>query len=296
MKHLIIVAALLVGMKAGAQELYIFSEPASNMSAKSLGLRMNNYFQKIPQEGRLAYRLDPELMWGANKNLMLHANLYASNMMQTGFRFEGGSVYAKYRFLSVDDIHKHFRMAAFGKLSLVDNPYQMEHTETHQLPDGTQHQVLVQHSSNEQSIDGTHSGAQLGLVATQLIHKLALSATASHMIRMNNLGGNDKLPGSANGAFQYTASAGYLLFPRNYENYNQTNINLYAELQGQRVYGQPGYYVDAAPGLQFIFNSIARLDLGYRFQLKSNMYRYATNQLLVRFEYNWLNLFGKKGS
>lgn len=292
-------ALLLSTGMARAQELYIFSEPASNMATGSLGLRLNNYVMPMKWDNRTAYRLDPELMWGVNKNLMVHANLYASNMMQTAFKFEGGSLYAKYRFLSIDDIHKHFRMAAFGKVSLVKNPYGMQVTEQHLLPDGngggSYHDVLVRHSSAEQNLDGNHSGWQLGVVATQLVGKLAVSASASSIQRMDNLGKMDKIAPDPKASFQGTLSAGYLLFPRNYENYSQTNMNLYAEIITQKPYSQPGYFVDAGPGVQFIFNSISRLDIGYRFQLAGNINRFNNQQLLVRFEYNWLNAIKKKG-
>lgn len=293
MKHILIIALLLSGGMARAQELYIFTEPASNMATGSLGFRLNNYVMPMKWDNRTAYRLDPEVMWGVNKNLMLHANAYASNMMQSKFKFEGGGFYAKYRFLSKDDIHKHFRMAGFGKIALVNNPYSMTLVEKHALPDGnggtTYHDVAVAHSSTEQNLDGNQSGWQLGVVATELVGKLAVSASASSIQRLDNLGDSYKSAPNPKGSFQGTLSAGYLLFPKNYESYSQTNMNLYAEFIMQKPYGQSSYFVDAAPGVQFIFNSISRLDIGYRFQLAGNMYRFNEQQLLVRFEYNFLN-------
>lgn len=281
---------------ANAQELFIYTEPASNMATGSLGLRLNNYLMPMKYVNRTAYRLDPEIMWGVNKRLMVHVNAYASNMVQKQFRFEGGSFYAKYRFLSKDDIHKHFRMAAFGKISLINNPYTETHTQPHLIPDGNggyiEHQLLVNHSSDVQNLDGDQSGWQLGVVATQLVNKMAVSGSVSSIGRWDNLGGNFYV-GDANGAVQATASAGYLLFPKNYEHYNQTNMNLYAEVIAQRLYNSPRYFVDAGPGIQFIFNSICRLDLGYRFQLAGSMNRFNTQQWLLRFEYNWLNIFSK---
>jgi len=43
--------------------------------------------------------------------------------------------------------------------------------------------------------------------------------------------------------------------------------------------------------VQFIFNSVARLDLGYRQQLSSSLYRTAPNGLFIRLEYNLFNAF-----
>ncbi|WP_299512721.1 hypothetical protein [Mucilaginibacter sp.] len=36
-------------------------------------------------------------------------------------------------------------------------------------------------------------------------------------------------------AVAYTLSAGYLLFPKVYQNYNQVNVNLYTELLGKTI-------------------------------------------------------------
>jgi hypothetical protein len=44
-----------------------------------------------------------------------------------------------------------------------------------------------------------------------------------------------------------------------------------------------------APALQFIFNSNAKLNVGYRFQLAGNMNRMANNSWLVSFERTFLN-------
>ncbi|WP_204336560.1 hypothetical protein, partial [Proteus mirabilis] len=72
-------------------------------------------------------------------------------------QFESVRFYAKYRFLSHDAIKKHFRMAAFGEVSHSVNKPTYE----------------------ELSIEGDQSGIRYGLIATQLLHKLALSATVS---------------------------------------------------------------------------------------------------------------------
>jgi len=48
------------------------------------------------------------------------------------------------------------------------------------------------------------------------------------------------------------------------------------------------YVVDFAPGIQFIFNSNAKLNIGYRYQLSGNMYRMAEKSWLVSFERTFL--------
>ncbi len=85
-------------------------------------------------------------MFGLNKNWMVHAAVSVSDMHEEKFIFESLRLYAKYRFLSIDDVHKHFRMAAFGAASYSRN--HLDH--------------------NEINLMGDQSGVQAGLIATQL--------------------------------------------------------------------------------------------------------------------------------
>ena len=283
---------LLTATRLCAQELYIFTEPASNMPTGSLGARLNNRFYAMEHDGRYSYRLDPELMWGANKNLMVHLNLYASNMYEQGFRFEGGSLYGKYRFLSNDDVHSHFRMAAYGKIALINNPAVLKVSHTH-IIDSTEHVEQTTYFSDEINLDGNNSGFLAGTVATQLIHKLALSATVDYVNRWDNLN-SEKSPYQSNHAINYSFSSGYLFLPRVYKDFSQTNFNLYCEFLGSTSLDNSTWFLDVGPAIQFIFNSVSRLDIGYRTQIAGNMLRTSKSQLLVRYEYNFLNLFSKK--
>ena len=249
-----------------AQELYVNTEPASNMPAHSLAIRLEN--QGYNTNG-FKNRTTLEMMYGASKNLMLHAAGYASNFYQTGQQFEGGSAYAKYRFLSVDTIQRHFRGAVFAKISSVKNP-------------------LI---NQEIALEGDNSGWQSGLIFTQLLHKLAISGSASYLRVWDNRGGYQLPTGNARDAIGYTLSAGYLLLPKTYTDYNQVNVNLYAELLGK---SNPGYgqsYLDVAPAVQFIFNSVFRVDLAYRTPLYNSMQRNSQNMYLIRLEYNLFNVF-----
>ncbi|RYZ94150.1 MAG: hypothetical protein EOP47_28405 [Sphingobacteriaceae bacterium] len=247
-----------------AQELYVNTEPASNMATRSLGIRLENQGFFRPEYKN---RTTLEMMYGANKNLMVHGSLYVSSFYQSIQHLEGGSVYAKYRFLSVDTVHSHFRGAAFIKASTISNP-------------------LV---NQEISLEGDNTGIQTGVVFTKLIHKLALSGSASYLRAFDNRGGH-KLPvTNANNSVGYTLSAGYLLLPKKYDNYNQVNVNLYVELLGKTNPGYAQSYLDVAPAVQFIFNSVFRVDLSYRTPLYNDMHRNSKNMYLVRLEYN---LFG----
>jgi hypothetical protein len=263
--------------QAGAQELYVSTEPASNMAAGSVGLRMNARLFNMKHDGGYTYRLDPELMLGISKKLMLHANIYASDMYQQNIKLEGAGIYGKYRFLSFDDIQSHFRMAAFGKVSLINNPQL--------LRVGNKY-----YGSDEIDMDGNNSGLLAGVIATQLLHKLALSSSLAFASRWDNLDASG-LPGQSSQAVNYTLSAGYLLLPRIYKDFNQTNVNLYCEFLGSSSVDKKAYYIDVAPAVQFIFNSISRLDFSYRTQLMGNMERLSGSNFLLRFEYNFLNVF-----
>jgi hypothetical protein len=246
-----------------AQELYVNTEPASNMAARSLGIRVENqgYF-KPDFKNRNIF----ELMYGASKNLMVHSTFYMSDYYQNRQHFEGVSAYAKYRFYSVDSIQRHFRVAAFAKAASVRNP----------IP------------NQEISLEGDNTGLQGGLVATQLLHKLALSGSLSYLRAFENRGGYQPVTRNSIG---YTLSAGYLLFPKQYTNYEQVNVNLYAELLGKANPGKGQHYLDIAPAVQFIFNSTLRVDLSYRTPLTNRMVRNTQNMYLVRLEYNLFNLF-----
>jgi hypothetical protein len=265
---ILLMAIILSGMicPAFSQELYVNTEPASNMATHSIGIRLENqgYFNPVYKT-----RTSLEVMYGASKSLMVHGSLYTSDYYHTQQHFEGGSVYAKYRFLSVDSVQKHFRGAVFAKLSDINNP-------------------LV---NQEIGLEGDNSGFQTGVVFTQLLHKLALSASASYLRAFDNSGGYTLPVANARDEVGYTLSAGYLLFPKSYNNYNQVNLNIYAELLGKTNPGYGQSYLDVAPAVQLIFNSVFRVDFSYRTPLYNSMVRTSQNVYLVRLEYNLFNVF-----
>ena len=244
-----------------------------------------------------SYRIDPEIMLGVTKTFMIHLNAYGSNMFQKNFRFEGAALYGKYRFFSQDDVHAHFRMAAFAKFSVIKNPEYLVTTAQHLFPDGVggfyQHEEELHLRSNDLDLDGNNSGISAGVVATKLTNKLALSASLAYAYRMNNIGHAIEFFQPLH-AINYSTSAGLLLFPKEYTSYKQTNMNLYVEVLGQSFIDKKQYYIDVAPAVQFIFNSIARLDVGYRTQFSGNVTRLGNSNFILRLEYNWLNIFSKK--
>jgi len=285
MKQFIMIAvAIIAGTGyAAAQELYVNTEPASNMPANSLGIRLTNKFFNMEHSGDVGMRFEPEVMWGVNKKLMLHVQGYASNMMQSSLRVEGGSIYAKYRFLSLDQQHAHFRMAAYVRGAVIDNPY-------YPVMSAGAH-AMRPYDNKELDLEGATSGVNGGIIATQLLHKLALSTTLGYSRYMNNI--KDNIPETfSRNAVNYSLSAGYLVLPVKYKNFQQTNLNLYVELLGKTNTDAEGRgsYLDIAPAIQFIFNSTTRLDLSYRAELAGSMPRNTFNSFLIRVEHNIFNI------
>ncbi|MGV8877423.1 MAG: hypothetical protein ACOH2A_00195 [Sphingobacteriaceae bacterium] len=252
-------------MSAYAQELYVNTEPASNMATNSLGIRLENQGTFNPG---LKNRTTLELMYGASKSLMIHASGYLSNVYQQNQRLEGYSAYAKYRFLSVDTVQRHFRGAVFLKAAKISNPI----------------------FNQDITLEGDNTGIQTGLVFTQLAHKLALSGSASYLRDLSGKQFSTLNEAFDKNALSYTLSAGYLLYPKNYTSYDQTNMNIYLEILGKNNFSGQNY-IDISPAVQFIFNSVFRLDLSYRMPLIDNMERNSKNMYLVRLEYNFFNVF-----
>ena len=275
MKQLFVVFAILISFGLKAQELYVFSEPASNMPAHSISAKLTGHF--VPNDetyNRLSQRYMPEVMFGFSKKIMVHLSATFANMHTSNFQFESVAGYIKYRFLSKDEIHKHFRMAVYLDGSYTRSPFHYD----------------------EISLMGDKSGVEAGLIATQLWHRFALSATVSHTQVLDD-SRNDKIiyvPARNYQSMNYIISGGYLLFPKEYTDYRQLNVNLYTEFLAQQAFEENQYYVDMAPAVQFIFNSNAKLNIGYRFQLDSDMNRMTTNSWLISFERTFLNALRKK--
>jgi len=251
-----------------AQELYVFTEPASNMPAHSLSVKQTVKSLYNKTDARNENRYTTELMFGLNKNTMVHTTVSLSDMYSSNLHFESAKVYAKYRFLSNDAVHSHFRMSAFAEASYSRNDPVFD----------------------EISLDGDQPGIQAGIIATQLLHKLAISSTISWTENMQGIRWEKSFPQIVPyEAVNYSLSAGYLLFPKTYRDYNQPNLNVYVELLGQRTTGLNKYFIDIAPAVQLILNSTAKINLGYRYQLSSNMNRMSDKSWLISFEWLFLN-------
>lgn len=257
-----------------AQELFVISEPASNMPAKSIAFRatskmMNGNDFSHHSNTRFMQRSISEALFGLSRTAMVHVSAFGSNYAQNQFRFEGISLYSKFRLLSIDDVHQHFRLACFQQVSVIDQAFY----------------------TKEVNLNGDNTGVSGGFVATQLLHKLALSATAAYVHTLDNI--SDTKPEQiAAHSMNYTFSAGYLLLPFKYKSYNQPNVNLYVEFNGKNGLEKGQFStLDIHPAIQLILKSYIRFDVGYRHQLYSTIDRSSTSGFLVRMEYNFFNAF-----
>jgi hypothetical protein len=257
-----------ISVNISAQELYVFTNPASNIPGKAIAAKLSTKTMRSYHSNEREWRMMPEVQFGLNKNLMLSAAGSFSNMyFQDAVKFESVRLYSKYRFYSNDELHKHFRAAAFASAAWSKNP------------------LVYQ----EISLDGDNSGVQVGVIATQLIKKFAASAGVSYIRQLEktdkvNLG----LPFSNEG-IQYNISMGYLVFPRNYKSYKQTNFNLYCEFLGMKNTDIKRSFIDIAPAFQLIFNSSTRFNAGARFQMAGNAHRMAKESYFISIEYYFLN-------
>lgn len=253
-----------------AQELFLLTNPASNVPKKTMVVRgMNSFFQRKANNS-ISYHLMPEIEYGLSKKVMLITNGFISNEGNK-LNFEGASFLTQFRFYSNDEAKKHFRMAVWSRIAI-------NNSEIHQ---------------EEIDLNGHNSGMRIGLTGTQLLHKTAISSTISFQQAINNF--NNKFTQNySTKSVDYTLSLGQLVLPRTYKNFNQTNVNLMVEILGQTHVTNSKSFLDIVPVIQFILKSKARLDIAYRRQLYSTMYRTQPNGIIINFQYNIFNIVKKK--
>lgn len=267
MKKLLLLLVFLGYHKGSSQELFVVTDPASNVPSNSLAINaMNSLFKENFEQG-FNYHIMPEVTYGLNKNLMCRATAFVSNR-NTGLSTEGGSFFTKYRFFSSDDLNSHFRLAAFGRFSFNNSDIHQDQIE----------------------IMGHNSGFETGIVATKLIKKIAISTSISYEKAIDNSSKNPFPSSLGNNATNYTLSFGKLMYPKKYTSFKQTNINFMVELVGQTININKKSYLDVVPAIQFIINSQARIDLAYRRELISSMFRTATNGVYFNLYYTFFNV------
>lgn len=272
MRIISIMCLLLVCLqRATAQELFVYSDPASNPAKGNMSLRLGwqKALEKSP--GGVEQAFVPELSLGLTKKFMLRVTGFV-NARDGRLRAEGMSLYGKYRFHSTDDVHRHFRMAVYARAAINSSSVM---------------QLAIDPGMMNSSLES-------GFVATGLINRLALSGSLSFLHALNNTGKfGSSFPSDRRNAIAYTLSAGRLMLPLQYADYDQVNVNLMLECPGQTNLETGESFVDLAPSVQFIVKSRMRFDLGYRFPLINDLQRPVARMLLLRFEYNLFNVLGR---
>ncbi len=246
-----------------AQELYINSEPASLIpkGTKVVRLTNSNIFldgSNIMGSISNAFIVTPSLSYGLSKKIMVSGSFQFANKpyeqdMMPNFGFNGFKLYSKQRILTSDKDKYHTRLSSFIKYSYHENKFMKD--------------IL--------DLELQDTGFELGLIGTQLIKKLAISIT-SGFTRISNIdekftqGTTVKWQKTNVNTFKNSISAGYLLFPRKYKSYRQTNFNIYLEYITNTIITKdfPSRYnkfsSTLAPGIQFILLSRSRLDFSYK--------------------------------
>jgi len=236
-----------------AQELYVNSEPASIMPARSVLIKQS-YASMTGKESSNNFNTQLEFSW--SKKWMSHL----------GTNFKSWEWYTQYRFYSKDAVYEHLRMALF---------FRAINASTNAIP------------TNSILLDGQESVLHGGLIITQLKHKWASSLTLGSLLKQ------DALASNGNAGFQYSFSNGFLMYPKVYTTYGQTNVNLYLELIGQSLLSGKANYLDIAPAVQFIFNSQAKLNLSYRLPLVNQTNRATYNSASISLDYLFFNAIPK---
>jgi hypothetical protein len=271
MKQILIAFCFLPGF-AKAQELFTYTEPASNMAAKSIGLRLNTTFEK-DVDRKTRFMLNPEIMFGISRKVMVHTNVFFANSTRSAsnnrFDYNGAGLYLKYRVFSADEVHSHFRLAVFAEAAvstiMIDQP--------------------------AISLNGMNTGLETGVIATKLVNKIAVSASAAYVRAFDNKDNKYDFGSKAVHALDYSLSLGKLMLPKEYTDYKQANLNLMLELLGQYNPALKAGYMDVAPSVQLILLSKMRLDAGYRFPVSDDLFRTNPRGFLIRFEYNIFNVY-----
>ena len=263
MRIFFILFILIYSYKISAQELYINSEPASLIpkGTKVVRLTNSNIFldgSNIMGSIGNAFIVTPSLSYGLSKKIMLSGSIQFANKpyeqdMMPNFGLNGFKLYSKQRILTTDKQKYHTRLSSFIKYSYHEDKFMKDNLDL-ELQD---------------------TGFELGLIGTQLINKLAISITTA-VTRISNIdekftqGSTVKWQKTNLNTFKNSISAGYLLFPRKYKSYKQTNFNLYVEYLTNTILNKefPVRYhkfsSTFAPGIQFILLSRSRLDFSYK--------------------------------
>jgi hypothetical protein len=292
-------------LKGKAQELFPNSEPASIVPKKAIGVRLMN--EAYNNSANLRIWNGTMIMYGVSSKFMLSGMITGSNHhgKQLGesfvardlqdnlhvkpkpqntiypYLFESVGLGFRYRFVNVDADHKHFRMAVYGNGTYANRP----------------------HDEAEVTAMGDNKGISGGIISTILLNRLAVSLTTGAIRPFDYKESQTAIELNYGNAYNYSLSFGYLLYPRRYKSFNQTNINLYTEFLGKTYADmtvkqgletastsghkslQGGNYIEFRPAVQFIVKSNLRIDVGTALPLvgQSDIRKYPSYQVNIQY-------------
>ena len=313
-KYRYILWVLVIQFNVFSQELYPLSEPASNVPKGVIGLRSFN--QTYNEFGSQKYMTNFRVMYGLSSRLTLSGSItlsnhhtgylpldliththqgtktnYFTNNAKKGLTYPmniaGFYFYGKYRFFNIDKKNEHFRMAAYGGFSTVDQA----------------------HDEAESSLMDDSKGFGGGIISTYLKNHFAASLTLGYnkpgkyeeQVKYENEPTITHTQIQYGQSLNYSLSFGYLLFPKIYKNYSQPNLNVYLEFIGKTydkatIYQNEtllhptnstliqGSYLEIHPGIQTILHSNLRIDFSIGFNLinKSYIHQYPMYTLSIQ--------------
>jgi hypothetical protein len=291
--QLVILVAAVLPTRGVGQELFPHTEPASNIPAHVLGLRLAS--ESYDEVGQPRNWLGLKVMYGVTSDLMVTQTVSFSNhhggrlpadfvttdgglgAMHTHgttkgaaypYLFETYNLNLKYRFYVSDSRNEHLRAAVWGEVAFGNEA----------------------HDEAEPTLMGDNAGWGGGVIVTKLYKRFAVSLGLGGIIPWMYKEDPDNLTFQYGNTLTYSLSLGYLLLPTTYRDYSQVNVNLYAEFLGKtydaaeiHCMGEKviidnvpalsaGSYMELRPALQFIFWSNTRLDLSSSFLIHGDSY------------------------
>jgi hypothetical protein len=260
---------ILFARQSASQELFINTEPASNMPRNSYGFRLGS--ENFIQDKMIKSRTDFEFMYGFSADLMGHIMVHSSNYYGN-YNYNNFGLYAKYRLYTDDGFKSHFRIAGYAEGAF-----------------GKQRNTFA-----DIELEGGNSGFGAGLIFTELQNRLAISSTIGIITLVPVVEASPGILFEKISNYSFSLSAGYLIYPPQYTGYNNLNFNLYCELLGKYIAfnkiedsqntAEHGTVLDLAVGPQFIINSLARLDLSVRTRLISGVDGFPKPSVFFRYE------------
>ncbi|MFN8167033.1 MAG: hypothetical protein U0X76_12975 [Bacteroidia bacterium] len=284
-----------------AQELFPHTEIASSVPKGVIGLRI--FGESYDEFGAQRNMGALKIMYGATSKLSVsvtgtvsnhhsgnlptglitHTHVNSDTIYQTGsftrgihypYRFNGVYAFAKYRIVTIDGQNTHFRVGLFAEGSYINSA----------------------HDEAEPNLLDDTKGWGSGFMTTYLYKHFAVSFNTGVIIpgtykevTPDFYGGDLHTELTYGKAIQYNLSFGYLVYPRHYKTYKETNINVYLEFMGKSYESakviqnnrniEPktdlllkGNYIEMHPGIQAIIDSNLRIDFAVGFPVLNKSY------------------------